>query len=69
MKQIGPCYGCTERVLGCHSDCKRYKIWCEEHAQHVQTINESRNRIRCVDDYIIKAKIKNKKVRNRLAGK
>lgn len=25
--QNGPCLGCTERHLRCHSECARYKEW------------------------------------------
>lgn len=27
MKKAGPCLGCTERVVGCHSGCEDYKAY------------------------------------------
>lgn len=25
-----PCYGCTDRVVSCHSGCERYLSWVKE---------------------------------------
>lgn len=27
---MNSCYGCTDRHMGCHSDCERYKADCVE---------------------------------------
>lgn len=33
MSRVGPspCKDCTDRVVGCHSDCERYKTWKDAH--------------------------------------
>lgn len=34
--KAGPCKGCTVRTLGCHSTCKGYIEWKEEHNRMVE---------------------------------
>jgi hypothetical protein len=31
VRQKGPCKGCEERKVGCHSECERYKAWLKEY--------------------------------------
>lgn len=31
-----PCQGCTDRVVGCHANCKRYQEWREWHKKEVE---------------------------------
>ena len=34
MADIGPCKGCKDREIGCHSGCEKYKKWLDEfHAE------------------------------------
>ena len=34
MADIGPCKGCKDREVGCHSGCEKYKKWLDEfHAE------------------------------------
>ncbi len=30
IKQLPPCKGCEDRVIGCHSVCERYITWKAE---------------------------------------
>lgn len=42
----GPCLGCTDRHLGCHSECERYKQYqrnLEEAKQKEQQQKDYRN--------------------------
>ena len=27
MSEIAPCKGCTDRHVGCHSECAKYKVF------------------------------------------
>lgn len=40
----GPCLGCEDRIVGCHSTCPRYKEWNRKH--HEQKDIEYNNRAR-----------------------
>lgn len=30
---VAPCKGCQERIVGCHSNCEKYKQWQMWHAE------------------------------------
>lgn len=36
---VSPCFGCEERVLGCHSICKKYKAYRQE----IDSVNAKRD--------------------------
>ena len=38
MKKDNPCRECTDRTIGCHSICNKYKQWCKEHQQMKEEI-------------------------------
>lgn len=42
-KDENPCYGCTERVLGCHSTCERYKERKAKYDERKRKFIEQRN--------------------------
>ena len=35
MAKVGPCKGCKDREIGCHSGCEKYKTWLDDfHAEN-----------------------------------
>lgn len=38
------CLGCTDRYVGCHSKCEKYKAYKEEMAKFDETVNKSREK-------------------------
>lgn len=43
------CWNCTDRVVGCHTTCKKYK---EEKADYDKKQKEIREKHKCVTDII-----------------
>ena len=41
-----PCFECTERVLGCHSGCEKYKTWTDKCAAEQKVVNLARKKER-----------------------
>ena len=33
MENQNPCFKCTERHMGCHSDCKKYLLWRDSYVE------------------------------------
>ena len=54
FKKNRVCYGCKERVVGCHSWCGIYIAECEELTEENRKICEARNLDKMVRDYRIK---------------
>ena len=42
MKNKQPCRYCTDRVVGCHSTCKKYIDWKKEYDERKQKIFENK---------------------------
>ena len=63
-----PCYGCTERVVGCHSNCEAYhryqKQLAEEHDKK-QTVKNVEDSYCCYYKQKIKALMRAKGERKR----
>lgn len=53
-----PCYGCDERVVGCHSSCERYKEYHEKNVADHQTRKEAYMAEYDVQEYLIDSKMK-----------
>ena len=45
-----PCKDCTERVLGCHAECKKYKAYTNE----LKTIRLNRMNQNEKDEYFVR---------------
>ena len=41
-----PCKNCTDRVVGCHSTCEKYKDWKKKDKERKQKIFESKMKSR-----------------------
>jgi hypothetical protein len=67
MKKDNPCRECTNRTIGCHSDCDKYNQWCKEHQQMKDEIRRKRDELNCVNNYSFHAgeRIKKQKGMNR----
>ena len=56
MAKVGPCKGCKDREVGCHSKCDKYKAWLDEvhaeaaakfkrkHTEYSRYVNSKRGR-------------------------
>lgn len=57
-----PCKACHEKhesYLGCHSDCKKYLEWQEQHKTHLDSIQKQRD----LDDVLYRNQVsRNRKV-------
>ena len=49
----GACKGCTERHIGCHSNCERYAADVEERAKRNALINAAKAREYMIDGVLI----------------
>lgn len=67
MKKDNPCRECTDRTIGCHSNCDKYCQWCKEHHQMKEEIRRKRDEMNCVSNYSFHAgeRIKKQKGMNR----
>ena len=55
-----PCYRCTERVLGCHSTCERYKTRVAKDKARKALIGKGRDEKRKEIEYNIRKCKRNK---------
>lgn len=53
------CFGCTERRIGCHGNCDKYKRYQDELSGFKSDIMKKKEKGDLVDGYITKSKIKN----------
>ena len=56
-----PCYGCVERVFGCHGGCKKYKEWKSERTALRETINSEKDKQAELDALFYRAVERSKK--------
>lgn len=70
-KITNPCKGCTERNIGCHSECQKYIDFRTKLDEYNNTIRENRERADILYHYKINSingiKSKNKKSKNHLS--
>lgn len=50
-----PCRYCSDRCVGCHSDCDRYNGWRKEVNEHDKPIKDLRHKQRVQDLYKMEA--------------
>lgn len=50
MKRTAPCMGCTDRRVGCHGECWRYKDWAEEMAEAKRARREEQRLSQALND-------------------
>lgn len=53
MKNICPCYGCTEHKAGCHSGCEKYAEWKTQHEAAKQARDEAKRKDRSMREYYV----------------
>ena len=56
-----PCKNCTNRKVGCHSSCDRYKDWHGEYSKRKNKIRESADLQRKLDDFAIQSVMRKRK--------
>lgn len=56
-----PCYGCVERIFGCHAGCAKYIAWRSEHTALREKISEERRKEQRVLDEPFRAIERSKK--------
>lgn len=42
MSRRNECFGCTDRHIGCHGDCERYKEFVDENEEFKKKVRTSR---------------------------
>ena len=62
-----PCKGCDDRTVTCHSVCRRYQGWKDEHAAEIRH-NYEQNRV-CLSDHSIRQHWRNLKAGRRKLGR
>lgn len=63
---VGSCYGCTERHVGCHSDCEKYKKALEEYKRKKDAFKVIERAQKDIDGY---TKSNIEKCKKRLNGR
>lgn len=58
---MNDCYRCTERRVGCHSECEKYRKWCEAEQKRKSAEDAADYNQRLHDDYVLKSKERYKK--------
>lgn len=61
----GPCYECEDRVIGCHSNCKKYIQWAEERREVNAKIIREKNIDALITGHVVGTIRRNKKHVNR----
>lgn len=56
-----PCLGCTERHLGCHSECEKHIAWKADEQRKKDIITDAKKRIQDVDEYVVRTSEKRKR--------
>lgn len=60
-----PCYGCSERFIGCHSYCEEYKAWTAKNKEILQQKVEQRKKDDVIYGYIKDRSSKAEKAKRR----
>lgn len=60
LKQF-QCKDCTDRHVGCHSECEKYKAVKEQQNEAYKIMAQQYGRDRMLEDYEVLEKVKNKK--------
>lgn len=55
------CFGCTERHMGCHSDCEKYKGWVEAERQRKDAEAKEKAKQSAWDSYVQESKARYKR--------
>lgn len=66
MKNAGEaCYQCTDRHIGCHSNCERYLKCAEEYREEKRQWNEQKKKETEIDDFLKRSAGKARKRKKR----
>lgn len=53
-----PCKDCSDRYVGCHSKCDRYKAWSEAHERELEQTKKAKYADAMYMEHIIRTKNK-----------
>lgn len=60
---ISPCFNCTERHVGCHSDCEKYQAWSSNNYEQWHKARNAYIPERRLNEFVIQNIQKTKKQR------
>jgi NifB/MoaA-like Fe-S oxidoreductase len=60
LKQF-QCKDCTDRHVGCHAECEKYKAVKEQQNEAYKIMAQQYGKDRMLEDYTVLEKVKNKK--------
>ncbi|MVB11058.1 hypothetical protein CAFE_17600 [Caprobacter fermentans] len=71
MMRQPPCYGCSDRALGCHSDCPRWVEWKEQEHRVQEAVRKAKGTEQAFQEISCKRsrKILKQAVHNRTRGR
>ena len=58
-KNKAPCTDCKDRLVGCHSQCTKYRDWKKEYYQRKNAIRKHNDTIANIEEYEIIRRQKN----------
>lgn len=59
-KKDNPCKDCSDRFVGCHSNCERYLAWKKAYDEWSNKVFTERTKSRVLDKYLIDRRLKAK---------
>lgn len=57
-KRVAPCKGCTDRIVGCHSQCEQYKAFKDDMKAEQDKTKQAYVGEVAADDYVIKSTVR-----------
>ena len=63
MKDKPPCMGCSDRQIGCHASCEKYKAWKQYSDEYNETERQQKQ-----SEYMLRA-VKQEIARRRKKGR
>lgn len=64
-----PCKDCSDRQIGCHSECEKYISWRAEHEKVSETIRADKMRVHDADAFLTDQHRKYKQAIHRVSKK
>lgn len=64
LAKENPCYKCTDREVGCHGRCDKYKAWRQKYTDQNEKIFAIKGAIVMIEDYQVNEARRRKKMTN-----
>ena len=68
-KPQSPCRDCSDRQVGCHSDCEKYILWKTDHDKVSEAIRADKRRVYDADAFLTGQHQKYKQAMHRVSKK